>query len=93
MLEHGRNPADYQKFETMRPELRRNTTLAAARQGDGRAIIACGLWLLVATPVARVIFAAFGFAIQRDFRYVLVSLIVLSVLLYSIVHGYVDHSG
>lgn len=47
-------------------------------------LIQLGLLILIATPVARVAFALAAFAIQRDFLYVLVSLIVLGVLLYSI---------
>jgi uncharacterized membrane protein len=44
--------------------------------------------LLVATPVARVAFSAFAFAQQRDHIYVIVTLSVLAVLVYSLVGGY-----
>jgi len=44
--------------------------------------------LLIATPVARVIFACVAFGIQRDRTYVVISLIVLLVLLSSL-SGYV----
>jgi uncharacterized membrane protein len=44
-----------------------------------------GLLLLMATPVARVAFAAFAFARQHDRVYLTVSLIVLVVLVYSLV--------
>jgi uncharacterized membrane protein len=43
-----------------------------------------GLLLLVATPIARVVFSAFGFWRERDYRYVFITLIVLGVLLYSL---------
>jgi uncharacterized membrane protein len=49
-----------------------------------RGIIQLGLLLLIATPVSRVIFALFAFALQRDRIYVVVSLIVLTVLIYSL---------
>jgi uncharacterized membrane protein len=42
------------------------------------------LLLLIATPVARVMFAVVGFAMERDPLYVLLTLIVLAVLLYSL---------
>jgi uncharacterized membrane protein len=48
------------------------------------AVIQLGLLLLVATPVARVIFSVFAFAWERDWLYVLLTLIVLAVLLYSL---------
>jgi uncharacterized membrane protein len=52
-----------------------------------RGIIQFGLLLLVATPVARVAFSVLAFALQRDLTYVVVTLIVLGVLLYSLAGG------
>jgi uncharacterized membrane protein len=45
-----------------------------------------GILLLIATPVARVLLAIIGFAIERDRLYVVVSVIVFSVLMFSIFH-------
>ncbi len=50
-------------------------------------IIQSGLLILIITPVTRVVFAVFAFAVQRDFLYSIVSLIVLGILLYSIIAG------
>jgi uncharacterized membrane protein len=50
-------------------------------------IIQLGLLLLIITPVARVLFSVLAFALQRDRIYVIVTLIVLSLLLYSILGG------
>ena len=47
-------------------------------------IIQLGLLLLMATPVARVAFSVLAFALQRDRTYVIVTLIVLTILLYSL---------
>lgn len=44
-------------------------------------VIQFGLLLLIATPVARVIFSVWAFARQRDWLYVCVTLIVLGLLL------------
>jgi uncharacterized membrane protein len=55
--------------------------------GSGGSIIALGLLVLVATPIARVIFAVVGFARERDLLYTVVSLIVLAILAFSLVHG------
>ena len=54
---------------------------------DSRGMIQFGLLLLVATPVARVAFSILAFALQRDRTYVVVTLIVLAVLLYSLTGG------
>jgi len=54
--------------------------------GDPRAIklIWAGLLILVATPVARVVFSLVAFALQGDRSYVLITAIVLAVLAYSL---------
>jgi uncharacterized membrane protein len=51
----------------------------------GRGIIQFGLLILIATPVARVAFAAVGFALERDRLYAGVALLVLAFLLYSLI--------
>ncbi len=50
-----------------------------------RGIIQLGVLLLIATPVARVVFSIVAFLEQRDGKYVVVTLIVLAGLLYSLV--------
>jgi len=51
---------------------------------NARSIIQLGLLLLIATPVARVLFSAIAFALERDFMYVCITLFVLAVLLFSL---------
>jgi len=50
-------------------------------------IIQLGLLVLVATPVLRVVFSVIAFAIERDILYVVATLIVLGILLYSLFTG------
>ena len=52
-----------------------------------RGIIQFGLLILIGTPIVRVAFAVAAFALQRDRVYVIVTLIVLGVLLYSLLGG------
>jgi uncharacterized membrane protein len=61
--------------------------LGQLRTGSAGSIIALGLLVLVATPIARVIFAIVGFSRERDWLYTVVSLIVLAILAFSLVHG------
>jgi uncharacterized membrane protein len=79
---------DYKHFSAGGPELR---TLAGIFHGafhlDPRSIIQLGLVLLIATPVARVVFCVIGFARQRDKLYVVVSTLVLLILAYSLTNG------
>jgi uncharacterized membrane protein len=49
-----------------------------------RRVMQLGLVLLIATPVARVAFSVVAFALQRDRAYVVITLIVLAVLLFSL---------
>ena len=51
------------------------------------AVIQLGLLVLIATPIARVVLAFIGFWLQRDRLYVVVSLIVLAILTYSVIHA------
>ena len=52
-----------------------------------RGLIQLGVLLLIATPIARVVFSIIAFALQRDRTYILVTLIVLGVLSYSLFGG------
>ena len=50
------------------------------------AVIQLGILVLIATPVARVLFSMLGFALERDWMYVSVTAIVLALLLYSLLN-------
>ena len=82
---HGAAPPDYRVFRGEPAYLRGVAGIIAdARAFHGRGVIQIGLLVLIATPVARVAFSAFAFAKQRDWTYVVVTLIVFGVLLYSL---------
>lgn len=55
--------------------------------GDPIAIIALGLLLLLATPVVRVAVSIFAFALERDWRYVAITTLVLGILIASFLLG------
>ena len=46
-------------------------------------IMELGILLLIATPILRVLFSVFAFTYEKDYLYVLFTLIVLLVLVYS----------
>ena|SRR5947209_5351569 len=85
LAQHGSGHPDYHSF---RPEASALRTVSGvvkdAAALDSRGIIQLGLLLLIFTPIARVIFSAIGFALERDYLYVAITLIVLGVLLYSL---------
>jgi len=49
-----------------------------------RGLIQLGLLLLIATPMARVAFSVIGFALEKDWLYVGITLLVLALLIYSL---------
>lgn len=55
-----------------------------ALHGESEAIIQAGILVLIATPVARVLFATVSFAQAKDWIYVCISSIVLVLLLWSL---------
>ena len=55
-----------------------------AFSGNALGIMQMGLLLLIATPIARVISSAVAFALEGDRMYLLFTLLVLGVLLYSL---------
>ena len=52
-----------------------------------RGIIQLGLLLLIATPIARVLFSIIAFLLERDYVYVLITFIVFCLLLFSLAFG------
>jgi uncharacterized membrane protein len=54
---------------------------------DPLAIIALGLVMLLATPVLAVVLAVPAFAVIRDYRYLVISLIILGILAASFLSG------
>ncbi len=53
-----------------------------------RGLIQLGLLLLIATPVARVVFSVAAFELEHDRSYVLITLFVLGVLIFSLAGGH-----
>jgi len=85
LLRHGHDVPNYTTFHGEPERLKSFTDiLHGVAALSSRAIIQLGLLLLIATPVARVLFSAIAFAIERDYMYVIITLIVLGILLYSL---------
>src|SRR5262249_13535809 len=88
LMRHHADTTAYQHFHGTESDLLRLDSIwdaALALRSDG--VIQLGLVVLIATPIARVLMSAIGFAIDGDRLYLAVSSIVLAVLLYSLVHA------
>ncbi len=85
LRKYGHTLADYRIFRGEPNDLREvHGIIADALAGRGRGIIQFGLLLLIATPVARVAFSLFAFIMEKDWLYVGVTAVVLSLLLISL---------
>jgi len=67
-------------YHRLRPTL----LLSQLMRFDAAAVTEVGVLLLLLTPIVRIVAAVVTFAIERDTRYVLISLGVLAVILLSI---------
>lgn len=64
-----------------------NTIFTAMLAFDGAAIIQFGVLVLIATPIIRVAFSALSFLIEKDYLYVVITLIVLAIILANMLLG------
>jgi len=85
---HDLPATNYRVFQGEPQELRTvGGILREAGEFHGRGLIQLGLLLLIATPVARVLFSVLAFIYERDWTYVAITMIVLSLLCYSLFGG------
>jgi uncharacterized membrane protein len=88
LAKNGNNPTAFHTFQTPPPSYRSAGAIAQlAARLDGAGMIQFGLLLLIATPVCRVAFSAVAFALERDGTYILISLAVLAILMFSLMYG------
>ena len=57
------------------------------KTGNAKSIIQLGVLLLIATPILRIAFSLVGFILEKDKMYIAITLIVLTVMLFSIFGG------
>ena len=87
LMGQGQHTPEYHHFLGARPQLRGlSGILTGVRHLDGDAIIQLGVALLIATPITRVFFSIFAFALEKDFLYVSISILVLSIILFSMLN-------
>jgi uncharacterized membrane protein len=85
---HHSDQVGFHTFQREEEDLRTVPGIVrSAAHLNGESLMQFGLLLLIATPVARVVLAAVGFYLERDHLYTTVSLIVLAVLIFSLLHA------
>ncbi|MBD2168943.1 DUF1634 domain-containing protein [Calothrix membranacea FACHB-236] len=89
LVHHGTEPARYHFFRGEPSEFRSpEGVVTALLSGSDRAIIQLGILLMIATPILRVIISLFAFLTRRIWSFVIITLLVLTSLIYSLVGGY-----
>lgn len=85
LYHNGLQSADYHIFQPTQSALCNvKDIFKSALTGQDTGIIQLGILILIATPIARVIFSLFAFLLQKDRLYVVITLIVVIILLYSL---------
>jgi uncharacterized membrane protein len=88
ILRYAHAPVQYADFVAERESLRSVRGVGKeVLHGDPRAIVELGLLLLIATPVARVLFSILAFWLEGDRLYVVLTVIVFLILMYSLFGG------
>ncbi|MBK1987796.1 DUF1634 domain-containing protein [Sphaerospermopsis aphanizomenoides BCCUSP55] len=86
LISHGAEPAQYHFFQGSPSDLRSPLSIInAVLSGSSQGIIQCGLLILVAIPILRVIISFLIFLVQREFIYVIITSLVLASLTYSLI--------
>jgi len=81
---HGREQPQFHVFKGEPEKMRVPGPLfRAILNGEGRPIIQLGLFVLIATPILRIVFSIFGYLLEKDWLYLLITLIVLAVILWN----------
>ena len=88
-IQHPKEIFDYTTFKGEPAKFRQvHPIVKESLNFRGRDIIQLGLLVLIATPVARVIFSLIGFLIEKDWIYVSITAIVLMILFVSLLSNY-----
>ena len=88
LVRHGHEVPAYKAFAG--PNARWNNLPSIIRGvcgGHGKELIQLGVVMLIATPIARILFSVLAFLLEKDYLYVMITLIVLGVILFSMLGG------
>lgn len=88
LIRHGHEIPEYRAFAG--PNERWDnlpSIIKGVWHGHGKELIQLGVVMLIATPIARIVFSILAFTIERDYLYVTITLIVLAVIVFSMLGG------
>jgi len=88
LVRHGHEEPAYRAFAG--PNARWDNLPSIVRgvcAGHGKELIQLGVVMLIATPIARILFSVLAFLLEKDYLYVGITLIVLGVIVFSMLGG------
>ncbi len=84
LCRHGSQLPQYGQFKGEPDKMKQPGLIwAAVMRGEGRPLIQLGLLILIATPIARIAFSIFGYLLEKDYLYTVLTAIVLLVILWN----------
>jgi uncharacterized membrane protein len=87
LARHGSERVSFTEFRPENSQTSIRDVIAGVLAMDGRSWLMLGVLCVLITPMARVAFSLAAFAKERDRLYVLITLFVLAVLMYSFFFG------
>lgn len=88
LYRHGQELPEYRTFHGQPQEFRTIPGIfRSVWQGRGRGVIQLGILVLIATPVFRVAFSIIGYLLEKDYLYMVITLVVLGIILFSMLGG------
>ena len=89
LYQHGREAAAYEVFDK-KDVFSFPQFWQQLKHGESTAIVNLGVMVLIATPVARVIFTLIGFWLEKDRLYTAIAFLVLCIIIFSMFSGAVE---
>ena len=84
LCRHGGQRPEFGQFKGEPDKMKQPGLMwEAVMRGEGRPLIQLGLLILIATPIARIAFSIFGYLLEKDYLYTVLTAIVLLVILWN----------
>lgn len=89
LVRHGKEMVHYEHYNETDKSIGQlfREMMSGLQNGSAQSIIFLGVLILFLTPALRLVLSLFSFLIERDYLYVLITLIVIAILACSIALG------
>jgi len=90
LMHHGQEQVHYTEFIESDKSIGQlfNEMIAGLKNGSARSVIFLGVIILFLTPPLRLVLSLFSFLLEKDYLYMVITLIVIIILGVSVTLGY-----